>query len=93
MKIIIENATNLVKYQFNDTDEVTMEAGRIITPEFIIGDLNSSNASIIENIIEKNDFIGDKYTYENNDWVNNPDWIDPIQIEINNLQAQIDALS
>ena len=93
MKIIIENATNLVKYQFNDTDEVTMEAGRIITPEFIIGDLNSSNASIIENIIEKNDFIGDKYTYENNDWVNNPDWIDTIQIEINNLQAQIDALS
>lgn len=77
MKIIVENSTNLVKYLLNDSDEVTMESNRIVLTDNVVCDLNSNNATLIEDVENKDDFIGDKYTYSDGTWTLNADWEDP----------------
>jgi len=78
MKIIVETATNIVKYAFNNELNISIESDKIITPNFIIGDLNSSSAALIENIENiPSDYIGNKYTYLNNTWTVVEGWIDP----------------
>jgi len=55
MKTIIENATKLSKYLLDDATPVTFLADRINVGDpnnldFIIGDLNEGNASLVENV-------------------------------------------
>ena len=55
MKTIIENSTRLSKYLLDDETKVTFLADRIkvgdpSSLDFIIGDLNEVNASIIETV-------------------------------------------
>lgn len=76
MKTIIENATNQSKYIFEDNVELILAETRITTPSFIIGDLNSNNSTIIENITPPNDWKGCKYLFVNNTWELNPNYIE-----------------
>jgi len=82
MKIIVEKSTNLVKYLFDDGVAIEMKEDSIITPDFIIADLNTTNATLIEDINESSvpsDWIGNKYIYTETDgWQENPDWVEPI---------------
>lgn len=71
MKTIIENSTKLSKYIFEDADVITQELYQTITPNFNIGDLNIDNSTIIENVTPPIDWVGNKYKYENNQWVEN----------------------
>jgi hypothetical protein len=82
MKTIIENETNCSKYLFADDKQVNMKSDRIdvgdpANLDFIIGDMNSSNATLIEGVTEPDDWYGCKYNYVNGVWELCPDWVDP----------------
>jgi len=81
MKTIV-CAMNCSKYLFADDKQVTMKADCIEVGDpdnldFIIGDLNSSNATLIEGVTEPDDWYGCKYNYVNGAWELCPDWVDP----------------
>jgi hypothetical protein len=73
MKTIVETATGVSVYLFND------EAAPEITTEHVVFDgevvdtvLNSSNAELVENITPPEDWIGRKYILNNGEWSQNP---------------------
>jgi len=79
MKTIIDE-NNCSKYLFADDKSVMVNSDciEIGSPiEFIIGDLNSSNATLIEGVTEPEDWYGCKYNYVNGAWELCSDWIDP----------------
>ena len=82
MKTIIENETNCSKYLFADDKQINItdihiEVGDPANLELIIGDMNSSNATLIEGVTEPDDYFGCKYNYVNGVWELCPDWVDP----------------
>ena len=79
MKTIID-LDNCSKYLFADDKAVVVKADciEIGNPiEFIISDLKSSNATLIEGVTEPDDWYGCKYNYVNGVWELCPDWVDP----------------
>ena len=81
MKTIVENSTKLSKYIFADDASVTISSDNIVTPNFIIADLNSGNSSMIENVTPPENWSGNRYTYDGSTWTANPDWVDPTLVE------------
>ena len=86
MKTITENSTKLSKYLFEDSKTITVESDKIIVgdpsnPDSTICDLNSSNATLTENVTDApSNWIGERYTYDpaaDPKWVANPNWEDP----------------
>jgi hypothetical protein len=81
MKTIVETATKLSKYLLADDVEITATADNITVgdpAQFIIGDLNSGNATITENVTNApSDWTGNKYKLDGTTWSANPDWVDP----------------
>ena len=81
MKTIVETATGLSKYLLDDSMTITVNSDHIVVgnpSQFIIGDLNSSNATITENVTNApSDWTGNKYTFDGTTWTLNPDWVDP----------------
>ena len=73
-KTIIENATKLSKYVFEDDVSLVMEVEYIGTPNFIISDLNFKNSTVIDNVTVPEDWVGCKYTYDNDIWTLDPLW-------------------
>jgi len=82
MKTIIETATNLSKYVFEDDVVVSLTATNIETPNFIVADLNSENATMVEGVTIPDDWSGNKYTYANGAFTLNPDWTNPADEEV-----------
>ena len=81
MKTIVETATGLSKYVFDDAVEVTLTANNIVTPNFIIGDLNSNNSTMHEGVTPPENWTGNRYTFDGTTWTVNPDWVDPAALE------------
>ncbi len=84
MKTIIENATSLSKYLFDDTEvirvsEVNIAVGEPV--EFSIADLNANTTTVYENLTAPVDWAANKYTFDGIDWTLNPDWVDPMAAE------------
>ena len=86
MKTITENSTKLSKYLLEDSKAVAMGSDKITigdpsSPEFYIADLNSSNATLTENVSDApENWVGNRYTYDPAAYpklVANPDWADP----------------
>ena len=83
MKTIVDNATNTSRYLFADDKPVNVTAANIEvgTPgslDFIIGDLNSGNATVIESVTEPDDWFGCKYTCASDGtWTVVEGWVDP----------------
>lgn len=83
MKTIVENSTNLSKYLFEDSKPVSMGSDMIAVGdpdhlEFYIGDLNSSNATLHENVTNApEDWTGNKYTFDGTTWTQDSNWVDP----------------
>lgn len=83
MKTIIENSTNISKYLFEDDKAIDIQADKInvgdpANLDFIIGDLNSNNATLHENVTNSPaDWAGCKYMFDGTTWTQNPDWVDP----------------
>ena len=85
MKTITENSTKLSRYLFEDSKSVSMGSkgitvGESLSPDFHIDDLNSTNATLTENVTDSpSDWKGGKYTYDPSadpKWVANSDWRD-----------------
>lgn len=81
MKTIIDNETKTSKYLVAD-DYVIESSESSITMgdpvDFIIGDLNSTNSTIIEGVTEPDDWFGCKYTCAADGTFTAVDgWIDP----------------
>tara|TARA_Y100000389_G_scaffold204541_1_gene257840 strand:- start:3352 stop:3606 length:255 start_codon:yes stop_codon:yes gene_type:complete len=77
MKTIIEIATDISKYIFEDDAEVSLDSDSITTPSFIVADMNSSTAELVEDVTPPADWMGCKYLYADSEWELNPDWVEP----------------
>ena len=80
MKTIVDNATNTSRFLLADGVSVTMEASSITVgdpAEFIISDLNSSNATLIEGVNEPAEWMGCKYTHDGTSWAEVDGWTAP----------------
>ena len=85
MKTIVETSTKLSKYLLADDVVITATANDITVgdpAQFIIADLNSGNATIVENVTNApEDWMGNKYKLDGTTWSANPDWVDPTEEE------------
>jgi len=81
MKTIVETATGLSKYLLEDNVTIVLNADHVVVGDpakFIIGDLNSSNATVTESVTDApSDWAGNKYTFDGTTWTQNPDWVEP----------------
>jgi hypothetical protein len=73
---------NCSKYLFADDKQINITADHIevgdpANLDFIIGDLNANNSTLIEGVTEPDDWYGCKYNYVNDAWELCPDWVDP----------------
>jgi len=84
MKTIIDNQTKTSKYLVAD-DYVIESSESSITMgdpvDFIIGDLNSTNSTVIEGVTEPDDWFGCKYTYADGTFTAVEGWVDPREAE------------
>jgi hypothetical protein len=73
MKTIVETSTGVSVYLFNDeaAPEIT-ETHVVFNGDVVDVQLNSTNASIVENISPPEDWIGRKYILNNGEWSQNP---------------------
>ena len=82
MKAIIEKESTSIKYLLQDTDTVILSADSISVKtakkQFVIGDLNSDNAMLVENLADIQDFIGNKYLYNAGEILINPAYVEVI---------------
>lgn len=65
MKTLIDTTTKESKYIWPDNVIVTVTSNNVITNDFIISDMNSSNSKLIENITVPSDWVVGKYVYNN----------------------------
>ena len=83
MKTIVDNATNTSKYLVADDYSVVVSAENIemgdpSNLDFIIGDLNSSNSTVIEGVTTPDDWFGCKYNCAaDGTWSLVEGWVDP----------------
>ena len=80
-KTIIQNATKKSSYIFDDDVAIQITDTTIITPNFIVSDLNSGNSTLVENVTPPEDWFGNKYLYEDGVWTQDPNWVDPANEE------------
>ena len=83
MKTIIDNANRTSRYLVADDYEVRMlddktEMGDTNNLDFVIGDLNRNNATLVEGVTEPDDWFGCKYTCSPDGVFTVVDgWVDP----------------
>ena len=81
MKTIVDIKTNTSRYLFADDKPLTIGSETITVgdpAEFIIGDLNSGNATLIEGVTEPEDWYGCKYTCASDGTFTAVEgWVDP----------------
>jgi hypothetical protein len=67
-------------YSFEDTQIVIQTTENTIVGdpiEFLIGDCNSKNSIVYENVTLPNDWKPSKYLFDGSTWSKNPDYIEP----------------
>ena len=92
MKILVKNSDNIVLYQFADDVTVTLESNRVVTPNFHIADLNSSNCTLVTSVSEKADFKGGKYKWVSDNWADNSDYVSPLERQIALAEEEVTRL-
>jgi len=80
MKTITFNSNNASAYVFEDTEQVTFSTENITCPNFIIGDLNSTNATMHTEVTPPEDWMGGRYVYDGTDWTEVVGWVDPSEM-------------
>jgi len=81
MKTIIENGTNISKYMFANSVAITMAADSITTPNFIIGDMNTSNCTLVEGVTAPAGWVGCKHTFDGTTWAVNSAYVAPEELD------------
>jgi hypothetical protein len=92
MITITFNDTNISAYIFDDGYELVSTDTEITCSDFIIGDMNSTNATIHNGVTPPDDWRGGNYLFDGADWTLNPNWIDSRLHEIAELEARIAEL-
>ena len=92
MITITFNDTGRSAYIFDDSDEIVSTATEITCPDFIIGDMNSTNATVHNGVTPPDDWQGGNYLFDGTSWSLNPEWTDPKEAEIAELEARIAEL-
>lgn len=75
MKTITRNEENISIYAADDDVDITVVADKIIIggpDDFIMGDRNSSNATLHENVTLPEDYHIYKYKFDGTNWTLNP---------------------
>ena len=93
MQTITFNSNNVSAYTFEDAHSLVSTADNITCPHFIIGDMNSSNATIHTGATVPSDWQGGRYTFDGTTWAELAGWVDPKVAEIARLRLEIDALA
>ena len=93
MQTITNNTGDVSVYNFADDATITATADNITTPDFIIGDMNSSNSTIHTGVTIPDGWQGGKHTFDGTSWGAVSGWVDPKVAQIAALQAEIDALN
>jgi hypothetical protein len=75
MKTLVHNETKESRFVFVDIDSVVLADNMIYCPNFNIADMNSTNATMVEDVTPPQDWIGGKYLYDNGTWTPNPKWV------------------
>jgi hypothetical protein len=86
MKTITFNSNNVSAYTFDDDHDLVATTTNITCPHFIIGDLNSTNATIHTGVTPPADWMGGRYTFDGTTWTEVDGWVDPAV-----LQAEMEA--
>ena len=97
MKTLTFNDTGRSPYIFRNDKNVVVGLDNVLVgdesnPDFYIGDMNSSNATLHLEVTPPEDWAGNKYTFDGSSWAAISGWVDPKEARIAELQAQIDAL-
>jgi hypothetical protein len=92
MQTITFNETNISAYIFDDEHNLVATPENITCPHFIIGDMNSTNATIHRGVTSPEDWQGGNYLFDGTSWTLNPNWTDPKLSEIAELEAQLAVL-
>jgi hypothetical protein len=92
MQTITFNESDISAYIFEDDQNLVATPTEITCPNFIIGDMNSTNATIHTGVTSPEDWQGGKYLFDGTSWTLNPDWTDPRLAEIAELEARIAKL-
>jgi len=74
MITITFNDNNQSAYLFDDEHNLTSTEDNISCEHFIIGDMNSSNATIHTGVIAPEDWEGGRYLFDGKDWTVNSKW-------------------
>lgn len=74
MITITFNDNNLSAYLFDDGYNLTSTEDNISCDHFIIGDMNSSNATIHTGVIAPEDWEGARYLFDGKGWTVNSKW-------------------
>jgi len=89
MITITFNDTNISAYIFEDEHNLVATGTEITCPHFIIGDMNSGNATIHTGVTSPEDWQGGKYLFDGTDWTLISGWTDPRLREIEELEARL----
>ena len=92
MQTITFNASNISAYIFEDGDTLTATAENITSPNFIIGDMNSSYATIHTGVTPPAGWQGGKHLFDGTNWTANGAWTDPKEKRIAELEAELAEL-
>ena len=91
MQTIVRKDNNVSLYYLADSktvdissDQTTISEGG--TPELIIADCNSSNATLHQGVDAKSDYWGHKYKHDGSSWSTNSDYVG-----VNSLASDINA--
>jgi hypothetical protein len=89
MQTITFNDSNISAYIFEDEHSLIATTENITCPHFIIGDMNTTNATITTGVTAPDDWKGGKYLFDGTNWTENADWTDSRLAEIDRLQDRI----
>jgi hypothetical protein len=92
MQTITFNDTSVSAYIFDDEHNLVATPTEITCPHFIIGDMNSTNATVHTGVTLPADWQGGNYLFDGSAWTLNPEWTDPKETEIAELEARLAEL-
>ena len=91
-KTITFNESNISAYLYDNDVPIAVESNRLVVDdpaERIIGDMNSSNSTVHENVTAPADWFGGRYLFDGTTWTEVDGWVHPAQNEINRLEARV----
>ena len=81
MQTITFKESNISVFSFEDNPTIIVTAENITCPNFVIGDMNSSNAAVYTGVTLPGDWAGEKYFFDGTTWTANPNYVAPPEIE------------